>query len=308
MSWLNALLPPKFKKKVGNRNIVPSGLWISCSSCSSTLYEPDFKSAMRVCSKCGYHAQLSVRERLKHFLDPDTPVEEIAATFVSNEKAGFKDSKKYKDRLQQARRKSGETEAMVVQYGKLYGSDVVVAVFDFSFMGGSMGSTVGERFVAAVDKAIDSSAPLVCFCASGGARMQEGILSLMQMAKTSVATVRLREHGLPYIVVLTNPTMGGVSASLAMQGDIILAEPGALVGFAGPRVIKQTVRQELPEGFQLSETVLKTGNIDNIVDRSSQRLRIANMLSLLRQTPAPSGDIVSGDSTGDTTALPAIAK
>lgn len=304
MNWLSSLLPPKFKKKIASRNVVPSGLWVSCSSCNSTLYEPDFQKTMRVCAKCGCHAHLPVRERLQHFLDIEPAAEDIGSNLVANDKLGFKDSKKYKDRLQQARRKSGENEAMVVQYGKLCGLDLVVAAFDFSFMGGSMGSAVGERFAKAVATAIEKSCPLVCFCASGGARMQEGILSLLQMGKTSVAVSQLRRHGLPYVVMLTNPTMGGVSASLAMQGDIILAEPRALIGFAGPRVIQQTVREELPEGFQLSETLLKQGAIDGIVERGSQRRRIANILSLLQRLPPVS----SIEAAADSRALAAITK
>ncbi len=306
MNWLSSLLPPKFKKKIANRNVVPSGLWVSCSSCNSTLYEPDFKNAMRVCAKCGFHDRLPVRERLQHLLDSEPAAEDVASDIVASDKLGFKDSKKYKDRLQQARRKSGESEAMVVQYGKLHGLDVVVAVFDFSFMGGSMGFAVGERFAKAVATAIEKSCPLVCFCASGGARMQEGVLSLLQMGKTSVAVSQLRRHGLPYVVVLTNPTMGGVSASLAMQGDIILAEPMALMGFAGPRVIEQTVREELPEGFQLSETMLKHGAIDGIVERSQQSRRIANILSLLQQQPIGDGSVEAAADHGG--GLPAIMK
>lgn len=294
MSWINALLPPKFKKKSGNRNVIPSGLWVSCSGCSSTLYEPDFKNAMNVCPKCGHHAHLPPRVRLQHFLDQDPKPEDVASEVLSNDKLGFKDSKKYKDRLQQAQRKSGETEALVVQHGTLCGNGVVVAAFDFSFMGGSMGAAVGGRFAGAAEKAVAVSAPLVCFCASGGARMQEGLLALMQMARTSVAIAKLREHGLPYITVLTNPTTGGVSASLAMQGDVILAEPGALIGFAGPRVIQQTVREELPEGFQLSETLLRHGAIDQIVERGMHRHRIANMLSLLRHGPPPAASPAAG--------------
>ena len=280
MSWLDKLLPSRIKTSSANRRSVPEGVWTKCDSCNATLYRAELTRNLEVCPKCGRHMRISARARLDSFLDPDDR-DEIAAGIRPVDKLRFRDSRKYKDRLASANRETGENDALVAIRGKVKTISLVAAAFEFEFMGGSMGSVVGERFVRAVDVSIDRKVPLVCFSASGGARMQEALISLFQMAKTSSALAKLRNAGLPYISVLTNPTMGGVSASLGTLGDINIAEPGALIGFAGPRVIEQTVRQTLPEEFQKSEFLLEHGNIDMITRRRDLRDTIASVLSML---------------------------
>ena len=284
MSWLDKLLPSRIKTSSANRRSVPEGVWTKCDSCNATLYRAELTRNLEVCPKCGRHMRISARARLDSFLDPDDR-EEIAAGIRPVDKLRFRDSRKYKDRLASANRETGENDALVAIRGKVKTISLVAAAFEFEFMGGSMGSVVGERFVRAVDVSIDRQVPLVCFSASGGARMQEALVSLFQMAKTSSALAKLRNAGLPYISVLTNPTMGGVSASLGTLGDINIAEPGALIGFAGPRVIEQTVRQTLPEEFQKSEFLLEHGNIDMITRRRDLRDTIASVLSMLCHKP-----------------------
>ena len=280
MSWLDKLLPSRIKTSSANRRSVPEGVWTKCDSCNATLYRAELTRNLEVCPKCGRHMRISARARLDSFLDPDDR-EEIAAGIRPVDKLRFRDSRKYKDRLASANRETGENDALVAIRGKVKTISLVAAAFEFEFMGGSMGSVVGERFVRAVDVSIDRQVPLVCFSASGGARMQEALISLFQMAKTSSALGKLRNAGLPYVSVLTNPTMGGVSASLGTLGDINIAEPGALIGFAGPRVIEQTVRETLPEEFQKSEFLLEHGNIDMITHRRDMRDTIASILSIL---------------------------
>lgn len=280
MSWFEKLIPSRIRTDGGSKKAVPEGLWAKCPGCSAVLYRAEMDRNMEVCPKCGHHNRVGARRRLDLFLDPE-PREEIGASLESGDPLKFKDSKKYKDRLVAAQKSSGEKDALVVIRGKLKGMDVITAAFEFSFMGGSMGSVVGERFVQGVNAAVERNCPLVCFSASGGARMQESLFSLMQMAKTAAALNRLKKRGLPFISVMTDPTMGGVSASLAMLGDINVGEPGALIGFAGPRVIEQTVREKLPEGFQRSEFLLDKGAIDMIVDRRQMRDRLGNILSIL---------------------------
>ena len=280
MSWLDKLLPSRIKTNSANRRSVPEGVWTKCDSCNATLYRAELTRNLEVCPKCGRHMRIGARARLDSFLDPDDR-EEIAAGIKPVDKLRFRDSRRYKDRLASANRETGENDALVAIRGKVKTISLVATAFEFEFMGGSMGSVVGERFVRAVDVCIDRHVPLVCFSASGGARMQEALISLFQMAKTSSALAKLRNAGLPYISVLTNPTMGGVSASLGTLGDINIAEPGALIGFAGPRVIEQTVRQTLPEEFQKSEFLLEHGNIDMITRRRDMRDTIASTLSIL---------------------------
>lgn len=284
MSWFEKLMPSRIRTDAGHKRAVPEGLWAKCPGCSAILYRAEMERNLDVCPKCNHHNRIGARRRLETFLDPE-PREEIGANLESVDPLKFKDSKKYKERLSQAQKGSGEKEALVAMRGQLKGLDLVVAAFEFSFMGGSMGSVVGERFVRAVNMALERHTPLVCFSASGGARMQESLFSLMQMAKTSAALERLQKRGLPFISVMTDPTMGGVSASLAMLGDINVAEPNALIGFAGPRVIEQTVREKLPEGFQRSEFLLDHGAIDMIIDRRDMRDRIADLLSILLSKP-----------------------
>ncbi|MBW9266406.1 MAG: acetyl-CoA carboxylase, carboxyltransferase subunit beta [Candidatus Thiodiazotropha sp. (ex. Lucinisca nassula)] len=284
MSWFEKLMPSRIRTDAGHKRAVPEGLWAKCPGCSAILYRAEMERNLDVCPKCNHHNRIGARRRLETFLDPE-PQEEIGANLESVDPLKFKDSKKYKERLSQAQKGSGEKEALVAMRGQLKGIDLVVAAFEFSFMGGSMGSVVGERFVRAVNMALERHTPLVCFSASGGARMQESLFSLMQMAKTSAALERLQKRGLPFISVMTDPTMGGVSASLAMLGDINVAEPNALIGFAGPRVIEQTVREKLPEGFQRSEFLLDHGAIDMIIDRRDMRDRIADLLSILLSKP-----------------------
>lgn len=285
MSWLQKLLPPKIKRAEGVRKSIPEGLWRKCPACEAVLYATDLAQNLNVCPKCGHHHRLKARERLDLLLDPEGR-HEIGAEVVPLDALKFKDSKRYPERLAAAAADAGETDALVVMQGAVKTLPVVVACFEFEFMGGSMGSVVGERFVRGVNAAIEHQLPFVCITASGGARMQEGLLSLMQMSKTTAAARRLASHGLPFITVLTDPTMGGVSASFAFVGDVVMAEPGALIGFAGPRVIEQTVREKLPEGFQRAEFLLEKGAIDMIVDRREMRDRLAAVLTLLLRIPA----------------------
>ena len=280
MSWFEKLMPSRIRTEGGSKKAVPEGLWAKCPSCNAVLYRAEMERNMEVCPKCGHHNRIGARRRLDLFLDPESR-EEIGAELESGDPLKFKDSKKYKERLSAAQKKTGEKDALVVMRGQLKGRDIVAAAFEFDFMGGSMGSVVGERFVQGVNAAIERRMPMVCFAASGGARMQESLFSLMQMAKTSAALHNMSRRGLPFVSVMTDPTMGGVSASFAMLGDINVAEPGALIGFAGPRVIEQTVREKLPEGFQRSEFLLEHGAIDTIVDRREMRDRLALMLGML---------------------------
>lgn len=286
MSWLGKLLPSRIRTEGGNKRTVPEGLWTKCPSCDAVLYKAELERNMDVCPKCSQHMRQSARRRLDQFLDEEPRVE-IGADLVPTDILKFRDSKRYKDRLAQAQKSTGEKDALVVMMGRVEGVPLVGAAFEFQFMAGSMGSVVGERFVRGVNTAIENGIPLLCFAASGGARMQEALFSLMQMAKTSAALARLSAERLPFISVLTDPTTGGVSASLAMLGDINIGEPKALIGFAGPRVIEQTVRETLPEGFQRSEFLIEHGAIDMIVDRREMRSRVASILAMLTQQPAP---------------------
>jgi acetyl-CoA carboxylase carboxyl transferase subunit beta len=287
MSWLNKLLPPKIKRENGvqHRHNLPEGLWSKCPACEAVLYATDLESNLQVCPKCAHHLRLKARQRLEILLDKEG-CQEIGAEILPVDSLKFKDSKSYPARLKEARESSGETDALVVMQGSVKGLPLVAACFEFDFMGGSMGSVLGERFVRGVNVAQEERLPFVCVTASGGARMQEGLFSLMQMAKTTAALTRLSECGLPFISILTDPTMGGVSASFAFMGDIVMAEPGALIGFAGPRVIEQTVREKLPEGFQRSEFLLEKGAIDMIVDRREMRDKLAKILASLQKLPA----------------------
>jgi len=280
MSWLQKLIPSKIRTEGSKKRSIPEGLWTKCSACDQILYRADLERNMDVCPKCDHHHRIGARRRLDVFLDPKGG-SEIGAEIEPVDVLKFRDSKKYRDRLIQAQKATDEKDALVVMKGHLKGLPLVVAAFEFRFMGGSMASVVGERFVRGVDAALEQGIPLVCFSASGGARMQEALVSLMQMAKTSAALARMRDRGIPFVSVMTDPTMGGVSASLAMLGDINAAEPNALIGFAGPRVIEQTVREKLPEGFQRSEFLLDHGAIDLIIDRRDMRDRLASILSML---------------------------
>jgi len=287
MSWFEKLLPSRIRtdgKK--SKHTVPEGLWSKCPLCQAVLYRAELERYLNVCPKCNHHLRLSARRRLESFLDSET-YQEIGAELAPTDRLKFRDSKKYKDRLLQAQKNTGEKDALIVMKGEVIGVPVVATAFEFSFMGGSMGSIVGEKFILATQAAIDNHIPLICFSASGGARMQEALFSLMQMAKTSAILKRLTQAGLPFVSVLTDPTMGGVSASLAMLGDINIAEPNALIGFAGPRVIEQTVRETLPEGFQRSEFLLKHGAVDMIVDRRQMRQKISSILAILMHQPRP---------------------
>ncbi|MBK7663450.1 MAG: acetyl-CoA carboxylase carboxyltransferase subunit beta [Sterolibacteriaceae bacterium] len=284
MSWLQKLLPPKIKRE-SSRKSIPEGLWVKCPACEAVLYNTDLEGNLNVCPKCNHHQRLRARARLDMLLDPEGRFE-IGAEVVPLDPLKFKDSKRYSDRLASAHDDTGEADAMVVMQGSIHTVPCVIACFEFEFMGGSMGSVVGERFVRGVKAAIEQSMSFVCVSATGGARMQEGLFSLMQMAKTTAALTQLAERRLPFISVLTDPTMGGVSASFAFMGDVVLAEPGALIGFAGPRVIEQTVREKLPEGFQRSEFLLEKGAIDMIVDRRDMRARLAALITLLLRQPA----------------------
>ena len=287
-SWLEKLLPPKATKAVctaERRASMPEGLWIKCPSCEAVLYRTDLDENQGVCPHCSHHHRISARARLNHFLDAQGRYE-LAQEVLPVDAIKFKDSRKYPERLKEALDNTGETDALVVMGGNVCGISLVAACFEFGFMGGSMGSVVGERFVRGVEHAIEQKVPFVCFTATGGARMQEGLLSLMQMAKTNAALTRLAKKGLPYISVLTDPTMGGVSAGFAFIGDVVIAEPKALIGFAGPRVIENTVRVKLPEGFQRSEFLLEKGSIDMICDRRELRTRVASALAMLQRMPA----------------------
>ena len=280
MSWFEKLLPTRIRTEGGNKRTVPEGLWTKCAACSAVLYRAELERNLEVCPKCTHHMRVGARRRLDGFLDAE-PREEFANEVEPVDVLKFKDSKKYKDRLAQAQKTTGEKDALLVMQGQVKGVPLVACAFEFSFMGGSMGAVVGERFVRAVNRCLEQNLPLVCFSASGGARMQEALFSLMQMAKTSAALAKLAKARLPFISVLTDPTMGGVSASFAMLGDVHIGEPNALIGFAGPRVIEQTVRETLPDGFQRSEFLLEHGAIDMIVDRRDLRDRIANLLGIL---------------------------
>jgi acetyl-CoA carboxylase carboxyl transferase subunit beta len=285
LSWFEKLMPTSIRTDSSTKRGVPEGLWTKCVSCNAVLYRAELERNLDVCPKCNHHMRVFGRKRLEIFLD-DAPTEEIGANLVPYDKFKFKDSKKYKDRLLQAQKNTGEKDALIVLKGKVKGVPVVVAAFDFRFMGGSMGAVVGERFLKGATTALEEKIPFICFSASGGARMQEALFSLMQMAKTSAVLSKLAKNQIPYISVLTDPTMGGVSASFAMLGDVHIAEPKALIGFAGPRVIEQTVREKLPEGFQRSEFLLEHGAIDMVVDRRDLRDRIVSLVLMLSNKPA----------------------
>ncbi|MHB1215069.1 MAG: acetyl-CoA carboxylase, carboxyltransferase subunit beta [Thiobacillus sp.] len=285
MSWFQKILPPKIKRRVEARKSMPEGLWSKCPACNEVLYRADLESNLEVCPKCGHHHRIGARARLAMLLDAENQ-HEIGAQVTPLDPLKFKDGKKYPDRLKEAQAGTAETDALVVLGGSVKAVPVVAAAFEFKFMGGSMGSVVGERFVLGVEAAIESNSAFVCFAASGGARMQEGLFSLMQMAKTSAALTQLSRNRLPFISVLTDPTMGGVSASFAMLGDLIVAEPNALIGFAGPRVIEQTVRETLPEGFQRAEFLVDKGAVDRIIDRRQMRDELATALAMMMGRPA----------------------
>jgi len=288
MSWLEKLLPSKIQQTdPADRRTVPEGVWVKCPSCETVLYKNDLQENQNVCPKCSHHHRISARARLDAFLDPEGRYE-IGQEVLPMDPLKFKDSRKYPERLKEALENTGETDALVVMGGSVHSINVVAACFEFDFMGGSMGSVVGERFVRGVHTAIEQKVPFICFTATGGARMQEGLLSLMQMAKTNASLTRLAQKGLPYISVLTDPTMGGVSAGFAFMGDMVIAEPKALIGFAGPRVIESTVRVTLPEGFQRSEFLMEKGALDMICDRRDLRKTIANALAMLTKQPADS--------------------
>jgi acetyl-CoA carboxylase carboxyl transferase subunit beta len=289
MSWLQKLLPPRIKATPGvARKAMPEGLWVKCPACEAVLYRTDLEKNLGVCPKCSFHTRLTARERIDQLLDPEGRYE-IGSEVLPIDSLKFKDTRKYPERLSAALEETGETDALVVMQGSIRTVPLVVAVFEFGFMGGPMGSVVGERFVRGVRVAYENRVPFVCFTASGGARMQEGVNSLFQMAKTSAVLQELSKARLPFITVLTDPTMGGVSASFAMIGDVVIAEPGALIGFAGPRVIEQTVREKLPEGFQRAEFLLEKGAIDMIVDRRALKDELPRLIALLQREPLPTG-------------------
>ena len=285
MSWFEKLMPSRISTENRTKS-VPEGVWIKCQVCDAQLYRNEVERNLQVCPKCNHHMRIGARKRLEFFLDPDS-AQELSAQLEPEDPLKFRDSKRYRDRLVQAQKKTGEKDALVSVAGTLQGRPVVVCAFEFGFMGGSMGSVVGERFARAARHAADNNMPLISFSASGGARMQEALFSLLQMAKTSAALANLGAKGVPYISVLTDPTTGGVSASLAMLGDVNIAEPNALIGFAGPRVIEQTVRERLPEGFQRSEFLLEHGAIDMIMDRRAMRDEIANLIAKFENRTAP---------------------
>ena len=280
MSWFKKLIPSTIRTEAATKKGVPEGVWSQCEQCGAVLYRAELDRNLNVCPKCEHHMRISARRRVEQFLDADSAIE-LGADVDAIDRLKFKDSKKYKDRLSAAQKKTGEKEALVAMRGALKGHGIVAVAFEFNFMGGSMGGAVGERFLIAAQTAMEYRIPMVCFSASGGARMQEGLTSLMQMAKTSAVLKRLSQARLPFISVLTDPTMGGVSASLAMLGDVIIAEPKALIGFSGPRVIEQTIREVLPEGFQRSEFLLEHGAVDMIVGRREMRDKVASILSKL---------------------------
>lgn len=282
MSWLEKLLPPRIQRSdASNRKTVPEGLWVKCPSCEAVLYRSDLESNAHVCPKCSHHLRIRARDRLNVLLDAEGRYE-IGQEVLPVDTLKFKDSKKYPERIHSAMDVTGETDALIVMGGALMSIPVVIACFEFEFMGGSMGSVVGERFVRGAQVALEQKIPFICITSTGGARMQEGLLSLFQMAKTNSILTKLSEKKLPFISVLTDPTMGGVSASFAFMGDVVIAEPKALIGFAGPRVIENTVREKLPEGFQRAEFLLQAGAIDMIVDRRDMRKEIAHLLALLQ--------------------------
>ncbi len=289
MSWLTKLMPSRIRTEGGGKRAVPEGLWEKCDRCGAALYGPELEKNLRVCPKCNHHMSIGARERLVAFLDDDSG-EEIGASLGPVDALHFKDQKKYAERIKAAQKATGERDAMVAVQGQLKGHPICVAAFEFRYMGGSMGSVVGEKFTLAAERALEVGCPLVCFSATGGARMQEGLFSLMQMAKTSAALGRLRAAGLPFVSVLTHPTTGGVSASLGMLGDINVGEPHALIGFAGPRVIEQTVRETLPEGFQRSEFLVEHGAVDLIIDRRQMREKLGALLALMMRQPMPAPD------------------
>ncbi len=290
MSWLQKLMPARIRtegtKKTGS---VPEGLWEKCDSCAAVLYKPELERNLYVCPKCSHHMAIAARDRLDALFDAGS-TQELDAGLEPVDVLQFRDSKRYVDRIRAAQKQCGEKDALVSMRGQLKGRPLTACAFEFRYMGGSMGSVVGEKFTRAAEYALEHRTPLVCFSATGGARMQEGLFSLMQMAKTSAALARMREAGLPYVSFLTHPTTGGVSASLGMLGDLNLAEPKALIGFAGPRVIEQTVRETLPQGFQRSEFLLEHGAIDAIVDRREARDTLASLLALLMRQPMPAPD------------------
>lgn len=280
MGWIDKLMPSRIRTEGTSKRKVPEGLWDKCPSCSSVLYRSDLERNLHVCPKCNHHMRIGARERLQAFFD-QVGLEELAAQIESTDFLKFKDSKKYKDRISAAQKATGEKDALIVMKGNLKGLPIVAVAFEFKFIGGSMGSVVGEKFLRAAKYALNEEIPLICFSTSGGARMQEALMSLFQMSKTSAVLERMREHGLPFISVLTDPTTGGVSASFAMLGDLNIAEPNALIGFAGQRVIEQTVRETLPEGFQRSEFLLEHGALDMIVDRNNMRDQLHELLCIL---------------------------
>ncbi len=285
MSWFEKLMPSRIRTEGTSKGTVPEGLWTKCDACNSVLYRAELERNVMVCPKCDHHMRLGARARIAAFLD-DNPQEEIAASIEPVDILKFRDSKKYKDRIIQAQKNTSEKDALVVVRGTVKSLPIVVAAFEFKFMGGSMGSVVGEKFVQAANIALEQNIPLICFSASGGARMQEALMSLMQMAKTSAVLKKMSKRGIPFVSVLTDPTMGGVSASFAMLGDVNVAEPNALIGFAGPRVIEQTVREVLPEGFQRSEFLLEHGAIDMILDRRDLPEKLSSLLGMLMNKPA----------------------
>lgn len=290
MNWFKKLLPSRIRTGTSSKKGVPEGLWSKCERCNAVLYRTELERNLEVCPKCDYHIRISARKRLEYFLDENS-AEELATDVLPEDRLKFRDLKKYRDRLQSAQKSTGEKEALIAMYGKLIHMPITVVAFEYGFIGGSMGAAVGERFVRAVNHAIEMRTGFVCFSASGGARMQEALISLMQMAKVSAALAKLAEERLPYISVLTDPTMGGVSASLAMLGDVIVAEPQALIGFAGPRVIEQTVREKLPEGFQRSEFLLKHGAIDLIVHRNEMRTVLGRLIANLTKQHLGASDV-----------------
>ena len=286
MNWLQKIMTPRVRTQgaAAGKGKVPEGVWEKCNGCGAVLYRPELERNLMVCPKCGHHHYISARDRLASLFDENS-TQELWASLEPTDPLKFRDSKKYRDRVVAAQKSTGEKDALVTMSGKLKGRPLMAAAFEFAYMGGSMGSVVGEKFARAAEKALADRSALVCFSATGGARMQESLFSLMQMAKTSAALARMRDAGVPYISVMTNPTTGGVSASLAMLGDINVGEPKALIGFAGPRVIEQTVRETLPEGFQRSEFLLEHGAIDMIVDRREMRDKLADVLGLLMKAP-----------------------
>jgi acetyl-CoA carboxylase carboxyl transferase subunit beta len=293
MNWFKKLVPSRINTEGRTaRRSVPEGLWTKCDECNSVLYRAEVERNLFVCPKCGHHMRLTARQRLDAFLDAGSGIE-IGENVEPVDVLRFRDSKKYKDRIASSQKATGEKDALVAMKGRLKGMRIVACAFEFNFMGGSMGSVVGERFMRAADAALEDGVPLVCFSASGGARMQEALISLMQMAKTSAVLAKLSRQGIPFISVMTDPTMGGVSASLAMLGDVNVAEPKALIGFAGPRVIEQTVRETLPEGFQRSEFLVEHGAVDMVIDRREMRDRLAGLLAIITRQPAPSQEAES---------------